>query len=68
MTFTFFNKYTHKKTHLHEQQFTRTFIEYWQKTLNIPKEQETLHITGKNKRKRERKRNQDRTSTPEREL
>ena len=29
----------------------RATTEHWQKTLNVQKAQETLHITGKNKRK-----------------
>ena len=48
----------------------RTSTEHWQKTLNLQKGQETLHITGYNKGKKEReieKRNEDGTSIPERE-
>ena len=46
----------------------RTLIEHWQKNLNLQKGQETLDITGENKKTEREKRNQDRTGIPERQL
>ena len=45
-----------------------TSTEPWQKTINLPRWQETLHITAKNKRKKREKRNQDGIGTPESKL
>ena len=45
-----------KKTHV---DLHRSSTEHWQKNLNLQKEQETLHITGKKNKKEREKRNQD---------
>ena len=68
MVLTFSHKHILKKIYM-QNNLHRISTEHWQKTLNLQKRQETLHMTGKNKRKKERERkNQDGTTTPKREL
>ena len=76
MALTFSHKHIKKKKKTYIcNSLHRPSNECWQKTSDFQRGQETLHITGQNKReKRERERERrekkknDRTSTPEKEL